>query len=219
MWIKDLLRTSVASTLTLVLSANFLLQSTGRAAASDSSLLEGAHGSLYLGHTSLQSTVRFPALPTRAEAQFNDVGGNTIYGGGRLGYTLVYGDFLVGVDLAAKAAWEPYPTTILHAAGFNYELSTKWESSVTARAGYIFGGRTAVYLAGGASFSRLDLQLEGKDRSRNLFTPTFGFGAETALNRSWALRLDWMADRSQLHSPLHVTLVRWNIVAGVVYRF
>lgn len=192
----------------------------GAPALAQQTPLEGVYLGPYLSHSSLQSTVRFPRQGSRAAAQFNDIGGNTLYAGARAGYARVLSGtvFLAG-EVNFRYAMEPYPTTILSAAGYRYEMSTQWEGSAVARAGVVLHGRTAVYLAAGLSRSRLDIMLDGRDRGRALVAPTAGVGFETMVSERVSLRGDWMADRSVIDDPLKITLVRWNAGLGVSYWF
>ena len=163
--------------------------------------LGGFRGSLVLGHSSLQSTVRFPQV-TRADGsvarnkeQFNDIGGNSIEAGLRLGWSSTGAGFFYGADLTGTMPINIYPTTILNAAGFSYERTVRWNVAPTVRAGWNFDGRTALFLQGGAVFLRNSVLADGQVKQFVETMPRFGFGAEHALTERLSMRMDATYDR------------------------
>ena len=162
--------------------------------------LGGFRGSLVLGHSSLQSTVRFPDRlrsdgSVRRHEQFNDIGGNSIEAGLRLGWSSSGAGFFYGADLTGTMPINIYPTTILNAAGFSYERTVRWNVAPTVRAGWNFDGRTALFLQGGAVFLRNSVLADGQVKQFVETMPRFGFGAEHALTERLSMRMDATYDR------------------------
>lgn len=115
------------------------------------------------------------------------VGDSSFTGGVLLGYNFRHGAWVGGVeaDISVMAVDETK-----YIAGYgDINVNSNWNGSLRIRAGFVGWDRILFYATGGLGTAEWQIKSPISDRQDAVFiAPTFGLGAEVALDTSWALR-------------------------------
>jgi opacity protein-like surface antigen len=179
--------------------------------------VEGFYVSTGGGMVVLDSTVSFPATPTRQAGKFVDQGGDGVIFGARAGWgQLVTQHTYLGGEIEGHLPWNV--TSRLKAYGAEYRARLRAEVGVFGRAGWSPDGRSLIFARVGfvVPIQRFESVADG-NRARPEWTPvpTIGAGAEIAITSRWAVRLDM-----SYSWPSGVNVIElYRMTAWLSYRF
>lgn len=201
------------------MSSAFALSLMGTPAAANEARLAGFFVGAVLGHAQTTETVRVPQ--GQDVTQYNDISGNDIVPGIRVGWAYSQpGGVFFGVDAYGLFPFAPHPTTILQANGQEYVVEAGIRGGVVARFGYtVKEGNAAIYVLAGASVGQNTTNFQGRTQQEWLWQPEIGAGMEIAVWRpNTSIRLDVQMAHYERDDPYRKG-VQWTGLFTFAYRF
>ena len=179
--------------------------------------VSGFYANIFAGMIVLDSTIVFPATATRPAAKFVDQGGDGAIFGARLGWgTLVTRNIYLGAEIEGTYPWNV--TSRLMAFGAEYRARLRSEIGAFGRIGWSPDGRSMAFFRAGVTVPRQNFEAvqDGANTGADWrVVPALGLGAEVALSRHLAFRVD--ATYSMPNGDNLFESYRLN--AGLTYRF
>lgn len=212
-----MMRTRVPFLAMLAVGALPALPNAAFASEPDQRPLNGFYAGVFAGAIALDSTVSFSATATQPAERYVDQGGDGFVVGLRGGWgELISVHKYLGIEIEGMVPWNV--TSRLNANGTEYRARLRSEVGVYGRAGWSRDGQDLLFIRAGFTMPKQtyeSVQNQGTGRADWTPVPTIGAGAEIAMSRRWAGRVD--ISYSFPHGDN--VLESYRLTFGVAYRF
>ncbi|NMJ42459.1 porin family protein [Roseomonas sp. JC162] len=179
--------------------------------------LNGFYAGVFAGAIALDSTVSFAATDTRPAERYVDQGGDGFVVGLRGGWgQLISVHKYLGIEIEGLVPWNV--TSRLNANGAEYRARLRSELGIYGRAGWSRDGQDLLFIRAGFTIPKQtyeSVENHGTGTADWTPVPTIGAGAEIAISRRWAGRVD--ISYSFPHGDN--VLESYRLTFGVSYRF